>query len=1042
MSGLEAGAVKIGGKIATHAAKSWLQRWKDRKTRGLSLVELAAGAGPLGQANLDRLLQTIGTQVATELEPVLRNEYAALPESEASAVFSAVEDALGEVDLSDDALLAADADEEQLARQVRAQCPANEFLSAAGAALYDVALDQSCRQLVLIVRHLPSFQPAALVEVLKRLNQQSNQMEELLARLPKTSLTEAGTDHAQFRNEYLRVLADKLDHLELLGLTMEDQPTLPLTVAYLSLSVSGETQFRFESRKPDWFDQQPGATVRAENAIHRSGRTLVRGEAGSGKTTLLDWLAVTAARSAFTGRLAEWNGFVPFPIRLRSLPDGPLPDADDFVALALHTMRNQVPPGWADEVLRSGEAIVLVDGVDEVQPAQRRKVKSWLRELGAMYPAARIVVTSRTAAADPHWLGSERFDSVVLEPMTAPDIHTLVERWHEAAARVRPNADLAAAERRLLSQLDNRPHLRALAANPLLCAMLCALNLTRRSELPRDRMTLYRNALSMLVHSRDDERGIRVLLTEQQKHVLLGHLAWRLTSGNKVELPLAEVREHLEYRLKSLPNVGYSTDEVVEHLVERSAVLRAPAVGRIDFVHRTFQEYLAASEATEAGYIDMLVDNAHRDTWRETVVMACGHAKHHQATKLLKEIMDRADSEPRRARRLRLLAAACLETVGDVDPDVIERVRRAIREHLVPPRSIVEAESLASVGSQLLHYLPSALDGLSDAVAHATTAAATMCAGDEVLPLLRNYAQDERLMVQVRLAEAWNHFDPVRYVDEVLADSPLIHGRITVTSTRLIPHVRRLKNLKALSAYIYDTDLAVIAETPALSTLNLSFSSKQTISLTPLVEHEGLRTLRLYDARDYTDVRALKKLPHLRNLGLFTLRPRRSIRTFAALPHLTSLALDNLSAIESLDALAAIENLTELTLHDCPMRAIVATPPLAQVRKLEYYGESISDLTTFADTFPGLTELSLLYKSSPDLEPLLALPLQELTVCTNGSLQSLAAHPTLAELTVHGTGESIDLSPLKGCKLKLHVSGVTELIGVDQLGPGVKLERF
>ncbi|WP_406636968.1 NACHT domain-containing protein [Amycolatopsis sp. WGS_07] len=1041
MSGLEAGAVKIGGKIAAHAAKSWLQRWKDRKARGQSLVDLAASAGPLGQANLDRLLQTIGIQVATELEPVLRNEYAALPEHEAAAVFAAVEDALGQVDLSDEALLADDADEEQLARRVRAQCPANEFLSAAGSALYDVALDQSCRHLVLIVRHLPSFQPTALVEVLKRLNQQSNQLEELLARLPKTSLTEAGTDHAQFRNEYLRVLADTLDHLELLGLTMENQPTLPLTVAYLSLSVSGETQHWRETRTPDWFDQQPGGTVRAENAIHRSGRTLVRGEAGSGKTTLLDWLAVTAARGAFTGRLAEWNGFVPFPIRLRSLPDGPLPTSDAFVALAVPTLRNRVPDGWADEVLRTGKAIVLVDGVDEVEPGRRRKVKTWLRELGSSYPSARIVVTSRTAAADQHWLTSERFDSVVLEPMTATDIHALVERWHQAAAHVRPDADLAAAQRRLLSQLDNRPHLRALAANPLLCAMLCALNLAHRSELPRDRMTLYRNALSMLVHMRDAERDIPVLLTEQQKHVLLGHLAWRLTSGNKVELPVSEVEEHLEYRLKSLPHVDHSADDVVKHLVERSGVLRAPVVGRIDFVHRTFQEYLAASEATEAGYIDTLIANAHRDTWRETVVMACGHAKHHQATKLLREIMDRADAEPRRARRLRLLAAACLETVGDVDPDVIERVRRAIREHLVPPRSIVEAESLASVGSQLLHYLPQTLDGLSDAVAHATTAAATMCAGDEALPLLRNYAQDKRIKVQLRLADAWEYFDPVRYADEVLADSPLVYGRIWLSNRRLIPHTSRLKNLTKLSISLFDVDLAEVPKPPALHTLSLRFAEQRTVSLLSLAEHDQLETVRLYDARGYTDLKVLKRLSRLRHLTLFRSTAWRSIRVFGELSQLTGLGLDRLSTIDSLEALAGMENLAKLTLHDCRVRAITAAPPLASVRALEYGGEPVSDLSTLADAFPGLTDLTLLGECPADLDPLRALPLRELELRATRGLQAMATHPTLKELTIL-TGEGpVDLTPLKDCELTLRVDEDDELIGVDQLGPGIKLER-
>jgi len=51
--------------------------------------------------------------------------------------------------------------------------------------------------------------------------------------------------------------------------------------------------------------------MRVEAALRGSSRVLLRGEAGSGKTTLLRWLAVTAARGAFTGELTDWNGLTP-----------------------------------------------------------------------------------------------------------------------------------------------------------------------------------------------------------------------------------------------------------------------------------------------------------------------------------------------------------------------------------------------------------------------------------------------------------------------------------------------------------------------------------------------------------------------------------------------------------------------------------------------------------------------------------------------------------------------------------------------------------
>nr|WP_309114128.1 hypothetical protein [Saccharothrix sp.] len=100
----------------------------------------------------------------------------------------------------------------------------------------------------------------------------------------------------------------------------------------------------------------------------------------------------------------------------------------------------------------------------------------------------------RPAAADQRWPADEGFGSVVLDQMNPNDVRTFLRRRHEAArdADSLPCApeDLPEAERRLLRQLGNRPHLRALTASPL----LCALNLGRASELPQSRMELYRAA--------------------------------------------------------------------------------------------------------------------------------------------------------------------------------------------------------------------------------------------------------------------------------------------------------------------------------------------------------------------------------------------------------------------------------------------------------------------------------------------------------------------------------------------------------------------
>jgi hypothetical protein len=191
VTSLEGPALKLGGQIASAAAKSWLQRRKAGVARSADLVDLAAGElkGPLERAKLENLVQHIGMQVAEQLEPILADRFSTLPEHEIDAAFLAVEDALAKADLSDAALLAADADPEQLARKIRGDLPRERLLAPKAAALYELALDQACRHLVQVVRHLPSFQPRALADVLGRLSRQSDQLEELLARVAASTTT-------------------------------------------------------------------------------------------------------------------------------------------------------------------------------------------------------------------------------------------------------------------------------------------------------------------------------------------------------------------------------------------------------------------------------------------------------------------------------------------------------------------------------------------------------------------------------------------------------------------------------------------------------------------------------------------------------------------------------------------------------------------------------------------------------------------------------------------------------------------------------------
>jgi hypothetical protein len=1049
-------ALKLGQAVAGSAFTMWLNRRKAKAERGRNLIEIAAGefALPLQEAKLRHLVDGVANQVAEQLEPLLSREFSNLPQHEIDVAMEAARETLERLDVRDDeTFMSTNADPEELARLIRKRAvdPTSTLgLSQPATDLYNLALDQACRYLSRVLTQLPAFQGRALAETLVRLAAQTKDLTELLARTPRSSLdAPRGTQHdKEFERVYVGYLQTTLDKLELLGLSMRNRPQLSLSVAYLSLTTShsaARTKNRFNrqdarhSSKSAWFgtSDNPDSDGRIEATIGKSRRTLLRGEAGSGKTTLLNWIAVSCALARFSGAMSTWNGLVPFPVRLRSFAEADLPRPEEFVSHAAPSLGGIMPEGWTHRILRDGRGLMLIDGVDEIPRRKRSVVKAWLNELLTSFPEMRIIVTARPAAADSDWLEAESFASIDLEQMSPSDIRSFLRRWHDAAALspVLPCdlAEIPRAESRLMAQLDNRHHLRSLATNPLLCAMLCALNLTSAAELPQSRMELYRAALDMLLDLRDAERQIPSLLSTVDKVVLLRDLAWRLTQNNRVELSRDDVREFIERKLLSMPNVEVDVADVVDHLLERSGVIREPVPGRVNFVHRTFQEYLAASEATEQRHLGVLIEHAHLDQWRETIVMACGHAKRPQLEELLSCILDRAELEPRNARRLRVLAAACLETTPDVPEGVRQRIDRCIGQYLVPPRSVSEAKSLSPIGHRLLRHLPESLDGLSEPSAAATTRAATMTGDVTALQRLTNYSTDARPKVQAELLNGWQYFDPERYAKEVLADAPLLppDGYARISLFRLTPYLRHLRNLHSVELTVMNQmELDSVGEVPHLKALMIHGDC----TLSGIPRGLEISTLSAFSIGpvERSDLDALVHLPALSEL-LISHHELRSIRGLEALSSLTSLSL--YGPVEDLSPLISLAQLSKLSVSE---EGTVDLSVLARLPAL--YDLALTDATWFRSTHelltscPNLTRLMIDRSNCASLAGTGSSILEWLSIsdCPVSSLEPLRTADALEILYIDGC-PATDVSPLAGKQIQLWVSPKRKYLGTELL---------
>lgn len=311
----------IGKQVVTHAVRTWFSARRERAQRGAELIELVRIGVPdhFKQRKLVRQLEDLADQIAERLRPVYEHEFRDLPEGERAAALQAVVDALEGADLTDATLFAVDVDARKLARLVRQRVPVRRVgLAEPAERLYDAVLDESCMALVQVVKHLPAFEPRALAELLGRFSHVVDGIAEVLHRLPRTTLDapQGSERDEEFRARYLMHVSETLDELEQFGIDVRRyRPRTLVSVAYLSLQVSTDPRRRGHGNLPDerWFADgrrtAPGSSsLRAEAALAEGRRTLLRGDAGSGKKTLLQWLAVTAARSGFSGPLVDWNG--------------------------------------------------------------------------------------------------------------------------------------------------------------------------------------------------------------------------------------------------------------------------------------------------------------------------------------------------------------------------------------------------------------------------------------------------------------------------------------------------------------------------------------------------------------------------------------------------------------------------------------------------------------------------------------------------------------------------------------------------------------
>ncbi|GAA1271291.1 NACHT domain-containing protein [Streptomyces javensis] len=704
----------------------------DRPVRIASLVAFQGDHRTLTERDLPRIASALAEELSEEITGEIAEETAdqatrpALTDALARTLHS-----LGTVDLDD--LRAVRLGHEAFARHLAIAAPdADEELNPADAHTHASLREAVCAH---ILRFLTTRSPFV-----------------------------AAAEDAAFEERYAQDIIAAHDHLTIYGIDLTHSPdSWPLDAAYLSLETETDGS---------------GPSAPAEQALAGRTRVLLWGVAGSGKTTLVQRLAVSVARGDLPAPLEGLRGRVPFVLPVRRFRRDGFPEPDAFLSAVRYPHAAAQPPGWAERVLSRGRGLLLVDGVDEAPEDERERLREALRELPTRYPGNVWLVTSRPSAVRENWLASERFTELKLSPLSREGVTAFIRRWHAAARQdITDPVDLdrlSGYEETLLDAVRITRDLGRLATNPLMCGLLCALHRDRRGYLPRGRKALYDAALSMLLERRDRERAMLppdgIDLPQEPKIQLLQKLAHRMLVNGRSEMDRATALETLGRYIPAIPHAARQggPEEIYRHLLNRTGLLREPTPGSVDFVHRTFQDYLSARAVVERHDFDFLIDHAHLDDWEEVIRMSVALARPDECAYLLEGLLAaRKDARPVHARHRKLLAAACLEHATELDPEVRSRVHRYTRD-LVRPTSLEGARALGWIGPIVLEMLPDP-SGVSDEEAHRLAVTATSIADDRAIDYLVRLRDRASWAVRAQLAGAWRRYDTDRYAEEIIA---------------------------------------------------------------------------------------------------------------------------------------------------------------------------------------------------------------------------------------------------------------------------------
>ncbi len=308
---------------------------------------------------------------------------------------------------------------------------------------------------------------------------------------------------------------------------------------------------------------------------------VIRGTGGIGKSMMMRHLFLHFAE------IYHERNLLPVLVSLKNFTEEEN-DLESFIFKALHEFDHDLSFTDFEPLLKNGECLILLDGLDEIALAARRTFDNFLVNFKKAYNRNCIVVSSRPTTS---FIQFGHFRVLEIQPFSKEKALELIDKldYHDPEVKTKFRADL---DKKLY-----RSHTQ-FASNPLLLTIML-MTYTSYGEVPAKRHVFYSKAYETMARLHDASKGAYVRpmhtgLTPEDFAVYFAEFCARTYKAEVLEFDehlftdfMGKVIRHQHRKLDAAPR------DFLLDLTDNLCIMYKEGE-KYYFIHRSFQEYFSA----------------------------------------------------------------------------------------------------------------------------------------------------------------------------------------------------------------------------------------------------------------------------------------------------------------------------------------------------------------------------------------------------------------------------------------------------------------